>query len=828
MKKVLSLVLVIAMVLSSMSFAFASTFEDVTGDYEEAIEALVALDVIDGYEDGTFRPEKTITRAELAKVLVEALGYGKLVAGATSNFTDTQGHWANGYVAIAAGTGLVIGYPNGTFLPDKAVTYDEALTMVVRALGYTDASLKGIWPTNYKVKAIDLDLTDDVVMAKADADRGGVAQILFNALEAKIVKIDEDGIVVETAKMLIDNIATLKEYYYVGTDRFDEKDNDYAGNFIDLTPYVYQYLDVYTNDNGDVVYVKDNNSETLTGTVTAVNTTTFEITLEDADGDEYVIDTDGSITVYFNGEATTIDSASEYTDLLYRGSNSAEAKITVISNDDLATIKAGNSEEIESGDLAENFIATKATEAILVDVDYVTGKVKISGENDTIQLPKDSDGEVDLDKITVTGAVESLDEIVEGDVVVAYTSADGSPMDLVVVRDTVEGEVTKTADSETTVYVDGTKYSLSRVTNSVRYDADKPSVGDEGIFYLDNAGKIFAADVDGEDLTDYAVILSSANGNYSTKMDGSIIDYPQLKLLTADGDTVIYDILVDLDLTEADKLDDNATYTEKRTGKTAVTDAALVKVEAADGADSDTDLDISIVPTVGAFDLIKYSVDANGDINEIELVNTTTGKIDDDDVEDVTADDCIVFNTTDKEMATIENLDETVAHTLYYVSGKVKVIVTSGIEASDTSVYGVISSLASVKNSDGDLVTEVTALVDGVEVVYVTKDNNFSYKVSTDTAVKFDFGSDDVLKGTLTMTVANTTDATPNDITNDYIVTADGTFIFASDVAVYLYSVEDDKITVGEISDLDEGRATAIYNTAKTTGIASVIVQVQP
>ncbi|MDD4781437.1 MAG: S-layer homology domain-containing protein, partial [Tissierellia bacterium] len=145
MKKVLSLVLVIAMVLSSMSFAFASTPTDIAdSDYEKAINALVALDVVDGYEDGTYRPEKTITRAEMAKLLVEALGYGKLTEGAKSGFSDTQNHWADKWVAIASGTNLVVGYPDGTFKPDQVISYNEVLTMVIRALGYTDASLTGV------------------------------------------------------------------------------------------------------------------------------------------------------------------------------------------------------------------------------------------------------------------------------------------------------------------------------------------------------------------------------------------------------------------------------------------------------------------------------------------------------------------------------------------------------------------------------------------------------------------------------------------------------------------------------------------------------------
>ncbi|MGB4437978.1 MAG: S-layer homology domain-containing protein, partial [Sedimentibacter sp.] len=142
MKKVLSLVLAMAMILSSFSFAFALP-SDVEGtDYANAVARLEALDIIVGYEDGTFKPDNSITRAEFAAIAIRALGMEDIAIGSVANtkFADVRGtHWASGYVNLATAQGIIVGYPDGTFNPEAQVTYSEAIAMIVRLLGYEPA-----------------------------------------------------------------------------------------------------------------------------------------------------------------------------------------------------------------------------------------------------------------------------------------------------------------------------------------------------------------------------------------------------------------------------------------------------------------------------------------------------------------------------------------------------------------------------------------------------------------------------------------------------------------------------------------------------------------
>lgn len=218
MKRIFSFLLVLSMILGSFgaTFTVANAAEvekadkeltkvpkDVIGtEYEKAISRLVAFGIIEGYPDGTFKPANEVTRAEFAKILIEALGIGNATKAATGNtkFSDVPAyHWASGYVNVASGQGLIKGYNDGTFQPEKKVSYAEALTMLVRALGYQDNFLKGTWPGNYVAKAAEAGITAGVRFdsAVSAANRGNVAVLVNNTLDGDVVKVEtyKDGTV---------------------------------------------------------------------------------------------------------------------------------------------------------------------------------------------------------------------------------------------------------------------------------------------------------------------------------------------------------------------------------------------------------------------------------------------------------------------------------------------------------------------------------------------------------------------------------------------------------------------------------------------------------
>lgn len=186
MRKLFSVILVVAMVLGLVSTAFAATPTDVAGTTSEsAVNRLLSLGILTGYEDGTFKPNNNITRAEFAAVAVRALGLEDAAKAAvgTTKFKDVDAsHWASGYINVAVDRGIITGYPDGTFVPSANVTNAEAEAMLVRVLGYQPV-VSGVWPMNYVSKAAEIGITRGMnLVAGTAAIRGNVAIMTSNSL----------------------------------------------------------------------------------------------------------------------------------------------------------------------------------------------------------------------------------------------------------------------------------------------------------------------------------------------------------------------------------------------------------------------------------------------------------------------------------------------------------------------------------------------------------------------------------------------------------------------------------------------------------------------
>lgn len=754
MKKVLSLVLVIAMVLSSMSFAFAGTFTDVTGDYEEAINTLAGLGIIKGYDDGTYKPEKVVTRAEMAKLMVEILGYGNLVSGAKSNFKDTQGHWADQWIAIASGRNIVVGDGNGKFRPDAQVSYDEVLTMVVRGLGYTDSSneLKNMtWPTNFKVKAAELGITDGVKLNTTGADRGGVAKALYNALDCVMVRVNNDGNVVyvelttNVLENLIDRVAVragsynadVKGYVFeVEPKHLDSKDKAYAGNIVDLEKYLFEHVEAFysKSDKKTIVYVGKSYSDTVEGTFEAkhiANDTTkapnkqFQVKLEDTSKE--VLDlatTAGNIDVYYNGKLVSLnEELLEKGNSNYAGLANKAAKVKVVLADS-DFHKAAN----VNGDVRA-IVVNNPTYAQKVVAGYKADALKLG----RIDLPQKG-GNVDLSKVTVTGAVEDIKDIKADDVVVVYAAGGAtngnvpSAVKLVVVRDTVKGTITKvnkSDDGATTIYVDGTKYTRSEILGRV----ETFDVGYEGTYFKDDKGNLFAADAtDIASAKDYAVVIEKFDGVRagSTSAD-RILANAELKLINASGEVVTY------------KVDKDAKFQD---GTSRVLDIDNLHFNNATATVSGgTD-------QIKSRTLIKYKLDGDViDVIEVLKIDATSGSsksVSTDSAKFEVAKDAPIFSVkatagTDKgdyAVVKAENLPSTIdiRYSDYTSNGQYKVIVSTDADRSVNGTFAMITDLNYVMDGNNK-VAEIKCYVDGKEVTYLGKD-----KVPTLLAADVDTG----------------------------------------------------------------------------------------
>ncbi len=191
--RVLALVLVFSMMVSSVAFAAKFTDVEEGTAIAEATDVLSALGIVYGDPDGAYRPNDDITRAEVVAIAnrLQGLSEAAKAAGGVTAYTDVAADaWYAGDVNLATQMGIVSGDGDGTFRPNDKVKYEEAVKIMVTTLGYDAkyAEKQGGWPTGYLVIANNANVTTGVTtVAGQEANRGVVAQLAYNALTAPMM-----------------------------------------------------------------------------------------------------------------------------------------------------------------------------------------------------------------------------------------------------------------------------------------------------------------------------------------------------------------------------------------------------------------------------------------------------------------------------------------------------------------------------------------------------------------------------------------------------------------------------------------------------------------
>ncbi|HHY79809.1 MAG TPA: S-layer homology domain-containing protein [Thermoanaerobacter sp.] len=801
LKKLIAVVLTFALVFSAMAVGFAATtpFTDVKDDapYASAVARLYALNITNGNTDGTYGVDQPVTRAMMTVFVNRLSGYRNLAEMAkndTPAFKDvSKNYWAIGDINLAAKLGLTHGVGNGMFDPEGKVTYAQALGFMLNALGYKNLS----WPYGVVAKAQDLGLTAGLNRAYNDVvTRGDLALIMDKALDQQIVtSYDTNGNPVLGNK-LISKVADVTRYLVVATPDVDSnvaagkvqvkgikevKDGEITfanattinAGTVDFNKYLGKVVDVYSIKGGDPVSV-DVVSTDKTFTAKSFNVVSNAVYNDSKKVVDIVAPAD--MTVIYNGGKTTLDKVFDTgKNLVYNG---ATVTLTDTNNDgkyDYAVITG----------------AYKAPVVVTADVKSTDKFLNVNGVyNSSYRIAGDP-----VKTVVVTGSVTNLTDIKSGDVVYYASTVDGSKVTLLVVRDKVEGKITKVAyDGSTTTATIGDKdYKVTQRINTETSGA-YASVGQEGTFVLDKDGNIVGF-IGKQATANYAVLI--------TKDFASVLN-AKVKLLTADGKVNVYSTTTTVTSTTYGT-DDIITYSIDSNN-------VVTAINSPKTADTDK------VATVGG------SVDYDKDTHVLTVSGTTY----------YMTNNTVIFNynSTDGSYSTVKlsditkdtlNVKQLVADQYGYV--KAIYLNESSLTADQgvaSTVYGFVTGVTTIDLGSAGKQYKLNVLVNGAEQTYTSK-VNLTLNPDTDknkvAAIGLD--KDGVVVSFTSKASADVQDAKVNSYNVYGIATNKGTFALSPNVTVVTKDSSSNYV-LAQLGDLAAGTTVDIYK--DSTGRIAVIV----
>ncbi len=454
--------------------------------YQNALKVCTGLGIITGYEDGSVKPESTVTRAEMATIVLRMLDNTTTV-DYKNVFTDlTAEHWAAKTIQTAVEQGILDGMGDGTFLPDGEVKYEQVLKMVVAAMGYSvDAVKSGGYPNGYiSVASSPLKLLDGVKgMTGQSLERGEVIKVVYNALQApdrKIIRYEGENAIWETTDSLgVEKFELYNDKGVLTTTQnisiasgIETKDGVIV---IDGIQYKCDFnVDEYVGTKVKFFYIDDNADDPKIIALYSDGQST-EIKADGEDVEEITANTvkiktsktSSSTKTYKTNNASIIYNGTILNDADYKASGKTEDFYDFI-NPTLGTVRlvdydADDIYDIIFVDKYETFIVNSATS------DKVTGK--INGENVTIEY--DADDNDQTITVTKSGTAASIKNLKKNDVASLRRNIDETILDFTVTGDSITGKVEMTGTDDETGYmtatINGTEYKLDvNVVNDVK------------------------------------------------------------------------------------------------------------------------------------------------------------------------------------------------------------------------------------------------------------------------------------------------------------------------------------------------------------------------
>lgn len=542
MKKTCSMLLVFLLLLQLPS---VMAFDDVTQEtpYYNEISMLNSIGIFEGDPAGSFMPDSEVTRADFAVIVARMLGVyqeGNLPSAYTDLSSD---HYAAASVAVLTHMGLMSGTGNGLFEPESSVSYDQAVKVLVIALGYQQpATQLGGYPWGYIAKAGEIGVTKGLAN-RGILKRGELAFLVYNAMKTDIMQQTSysDGSVeygVKRGETLLSNIqgiyllknVKITDNYTTakGTGR-QLRENEVAVNgepydagttgaasFINQTVNIY-YQENYGDNTRVIVHIYTNTAKNAEVTIQSREVDSFSnnVLKYTQDGRLYRVTLSSGADILYNGKTAVYSPGLFlFTD---KNGNRMDGSIRLVSS---------------SGDNSYDSVFIEAYTNIFVgSIDYMNRIIYDQyGITQALDFGKDTEAVCEV-KLPGDSEIYEFEDISTEMLVSAYISEDRKYAKVYL----NEGSVTGTVDgyTEDEISIDGKWYP---VANPLLPSLEDKSLklGETGVFYLDVQGKVAVLDND-ETSDNYGfLMLADTSGGVDSTL--------QVKLLTAQNEIKVFSL----------------------------------------------------------------------------------------------------------------------------------------------------------------------------------------------------------------------------------------------------------------------------------------------